>query len=190
MRTLLHFCLILLSVTLFQCTEDDFFDKVKKSKGSVIGTVNGQLYSDLKPKSIYSTEVVVKKDNTTCQEEFPFIEINSWYDKKWFSQHLYIGLKSLNSKSVYNLKKSKENCEDYIPISIMSIWDLDNPITFYYLDTTYNNVFIIDTVTRKIVEGSFDFKFISRYINTGVKNPHSDVPDYIHFVCSKFVAIR
>jgi hypothetical protein len=61
MRTLLILCLAVLSVTLFQCTEEDFFDKVKKSKGSVIGTINGQLYSDLKPKSIYSTEVVVKK---------------------------------------------------------------------------------------------------------------------------------
>jgi hypothetical protein len=100
MRTLLYFCLILLSVTLFQCTEDDFFDKVKKSKGSVIGTINGQLYSDLKPKSIYSTEVVINKGNITCQEEFPIIEINSWYDKKWFNQHLGIALKSLNSKSV------------------------------------------------------------------------------------------
>jgi hypothetical protein len=87
------------------------------------------------------------------------------------------------------MKNSTQKCKD-LPISNMSIWDLDAPITYYYLDTTYNNVFIIDTVTRKIVEGSFDFKFISDYIIDGKKSPHSDVPDYIHFVCSKFVAIR
>lgn len=167
------------------------------SIGHLDASLNGQLWTFLKPKDVFSTRVQFSdllNRTFNCGNTNLTSFLISTYGN--FNQGDYFLAINIEKKTVglysdfanYNVLPKTDKC---VTRSItLQRFESDAKLADYYLDTSKINYFRINRIIADSMEGDFNLSFIEKRKLLGVPNPHSDVLDTIHFNASKFIAIR